>query len=330
MKISLNWLKKFIEINESSIELESILTEVGLEVDEVISIEPDKNFLDKLVIGEIISIEKHPDADRLNITEVSIGDTVLSIVCGAKNIENGQKVVVARSGTKIKNIENNIFEIKKTKIRGAESDGMICAEDEIGIGNSHSGVIVLEKKAKVGDTAVNHLNTNSDTIYDISLTPNRADAASHLGVARDIKAVKRRDLKLPDIKKFKFSTKKEIKLEIKETSACPRYAGCVIDNIKVGESPSEIKNLLSSIGLNPINNVVDITNYVLHSLGQPLHAFDYEKVSKEKVIVRYANKNEKFITLDGIERKLHGDDLMICDGENKPMCIAGVFGGENS
>jgi len=330
MKISLNWLKKFIEINESSIELESILTEVGLEVDEVISIEPDKNFLDKLVVGEIISIKKHPDADRLNITEVSIGDTVLSIVCGAKNIENGQKVVVARSGTKIKNIEKNIFEIKKTKIRGAESDGMICAEDEIGIGNSHSGVIVLERKAKVGESVVNHLNTNSDTIYDISLTPNRADAASHLGVARDIKAVKRRDLKLPDIKKFKFSTKKEIKLEIKETSACPRYAGCVIDNIKVGESPSEIKNLLSSIGLNPINNVVDITNYVLHSLGQPLHAFDYEKVSKEKVIVRYANKNEKFITLDGIERKLHGDDLMICDGENKPMCIAGVFGGENS
>ena len=330
MKISLNWLKKFIEIKESPIELESILTEVGLEVDEVISIEPDKNFLNKLVVGEIISIKKHPNADRLNITEVSIGDKVLSIVCGAKNIENGQKVVVARSGTKIKSIENNIFEIKKTKIRGAESDGMICAEDEIGIGNSHSGVIVLEKKAKVGDTAVNHLNINSDTIYDISLTPNRADAASHLGVARDIKAVKRRDLKLPDTKKFKFSAKKEIKLEIKETSACPRYAGCVIDNIKIGESPSEIKNLLSSIGLNPINNVVDITNYVLHSLGQPLHAFDYEKVSKEKVIVRYANKNEKFITLDGVERKLHDDDLMICDGENKPMCIAGVFGGENS
>ena len=224
MKISLNWLKKFIEIKESPIELESILTEVGLEVDEVISIEPDKNFLNKLVVGEIISIKKHPNADRLNITEVSIGDKVLSIVCGAKNIENGQKVVVARSGTKIKSIENNIFEIKKTKIRGAESDGMICAEDEIGIGNSHSGVIVLEKKAKVGDTAVNHLNINSDTIYDISLTPNRADAASHLGVARDIKAVKRRDLKLPDIKKFKFSAKKVIKLEIKETSACPRYA----------------------------------------------------------------------------------------------------------
>ena len=330
MKISLNWLKKFIEINENPEDLESILTEVGLEVDEVISFEPDKEFLSKLLVGEITSIEKHPNAERLNLTEVDIGNKTLSIICGASNIEVGQKVVVARSGTKIKNTENNILEIKKTKIRDIESEGMICAEDEIGIGNSHSGIIVLKEKAKVGDKAINYFNLISDTVYDISLTPNRADAASHLGVARDIKAAKKRNIILPDIKKFICTNDKKIIIDIKESLACPRYAGCIIDSIKINESPSEIKKLLISIGINPINNVVDITNYVLHSLGQPLHAFDYNQVSKEKIIVRYAKKNEKFITLDGVERKLKENDLMICDGENKPMCIAGVFGGENS
>jgi len=330
MKISLNWLKKFIEISENPEDLESILTEVGLEVDEVISLEPDKDFLSNLIVGEITEIEKHPNADRLNITKVDTGKESLSIICGANNIEVGQKVVVAKSGTKIKNTEKKIIEIKKAKIRDVESNGMICAEDEIGIGNSHSGIIVLSDKAKVGDKAINYFDLISDTVYDISLTPNRADAASHLGVARDIKASQKREIILPDIKKFKSSDNKKIEIDIQESSACPRYAGCIIDNIKINESPSEIKDLLISIGINPINNVVDITNYVLHSLGQPLHAFDFEKISKEKIIVRYGNKNEKFITLDGIERKLKEDDLMICDGENKPMCIAGVFGGENS
>ena len=188
MKISLNWLKKFIEISENPEDLESILTEVGLEVDEIISFEPDKDFLSKLIVGEITAIEKHPNADRLNITKVNTGSESLSIICGAENIEVGQKVVVAKSGTKIKNTEKKILEIKKAKIRDIESNGMICAEDEIGIGNSHSGIIVLTDKAKVGDKAINYFDLISDTVYDISLTPNRADAASHLGVARDIKA----------------------------------------------------------------------------------------------------------------------------------------------
>ena len=330
MKISLNWLKKFIEINETPEEIESLLTEVGLEVDEVLSIEPDKNLLKNLVVGEILSIEKHPNADRLSLTNVDVGNEKLSIICGANNIENGQKVVIAKPGTKIKNTDQKTLEIKKAKIRDVESNGMICAEDEIGIGNSHDGIIVLPKESVNGKSAINYLNIISDTVYDISLTPNRADATSHLGVARDIKAVYNREIKLPEVKSFSNNKSKIIDIEIKESNACPRYAGCIIDNIEIKESNNEIKNLLLSIGINPINNVVDITNYILHSIGQPLHAFDLDKISKNKVIVKYAKKNEKFLSLDDVERKLRSDDLVICDGEEKPMCIAGVFGGKNS
>ena len=200
MKISLNWLKKFIEINETPEEIESLLTEVGLEVDEVLSIEPDKNLLKNLVVGEILSIEKHPNADRLSLTNVDVGNEKLSIICGANNIENGQKVVIAKPGTKIKNTDQKTLEIKKAKIRDVESNGMICAEDEIGIGNSHDGIIVLPKESVNGKSAINYLNIISDTVYDISLTPNRADATSHLGVARDIKDVYNREIKLPEVK----------------------------------------------------------------------------------------------------------------------------------
>ena len=330
MKISLNWLKNFINIPKNQTEIEDVLTEVGLEVDQVIKIQPDKKYINNLIVGEIISISKHPNADRLNLAKVNVGNKKLSIICGAKNINIGQKVVVAKSGTKIKNVSGDILEIKKTKIRGIESDGMICAEDEIGIGNSHSGIIVLPISAKIGKAAINYLETFTDTIFDISLTPNRADAISHMGVARDLKAIFNKKISLPDISKFSSSNNLSIDVEIKNKNACPRYTGCIIENIEIKESPSYIKNHLASIGINPINNVVDITNYVLHSVGQPLHAFDYEKINKNKIIVQYARKNQKFISLDGIERKLNADDLMICDGDNKPMCIAGVFGGENS
>ena len=330
MKISLNWLKKFIEINETPEDLESILTEVGLEVDEVFSIAPDKKLLRSLVVGEILSIEKHPHADRLSLTSVDIGDKKSPIICGARNISVGQKVVIAKPGTKIKNTNQKTLEIKKTKIRGIESDGMICAEDEIGIGNAHDGIIILPKNSVTGKSAIDYLNIISDTVYDISLTPNRADATSHLGVARDIKAVFNREINIPEIKSFTNTETKNIDIEVKEKTACPRYAGCIIDNVDVGESSNEIKNLLTSIGINPINNVVDITNYILHSLGQPLHAFDLDKISKNKIVVKYAKENEKFLSLDDIERKLKSDDLVICDGDEKPMCIAGVFGGKTS
>ena len=330
MKISLNWLKSFIKINKSPEEIESLLTKVGLEVDEVITLSSDNDLLKKLRVGQIKEIKKHPDADRLSITKVDLEDKISSIICGAKNIEVGQKVVVAIPGTTIKTIDGNKIKIKKTKIRGIDSDGMICAEDEIGVGKSHSGIIVLEKNAKVGDSAVNYLNPLDDTTFDISLTPNRADAASHLGVARDIKAITGEKINLPDISSFKNQENSKIDIKIDEKNACPRYTGCIIEGVKVMESPSFIKDHLNAIGINPINNVVDITNYVLHSLGQPLHAFDLDQIKNNKIIVKYAKKNEKFKTLDGEKRSLNDNDLMICDGDSSPMCIAGVFGGENS
>jgi phenylalanyl-tRNA synthetase beta chain len=330
MKISLNWLKSFIKINKNSEEIESILTDIGLEVDEVISIKSDTNLIKKLIVGEIIEIEKHPNADRLNITKVNFGNKNSTIVCGAKNIEIGQKVVVAQPGITIKNIDGEEIKIKKAKIRGVESEGMICSENEIGIGNSHSGIIVLENKAKIGESASKYLETINDTTFDISLTPNRADAASHLGVARDIKAATGEEVILPDISSFKNNNSSKIEIDVNEEVACPRYAGCIIEGVEIKESPRFIKDYLNAIGVNPINNVVDITNFVLHGIGQPLHAFDLNNIKKNKIIVKYAKKNEKFITLDGEKRSLNEDDLMICDGEGNPMCIAGVFGGEKS
>ena len=325
MKISLNWLKSFIKINKNPEEIESILTDIGLEVDEVISINSDTNLIKKLIVGEIIEIEKHPNADRLNITKVNFGNKNSTIVCGAKNIEIDQKVVVAQPGITIKNIDGEEIKIKKTKIRGVESEGMICSENEIGIGNSHSGIIVLENKAKIGESASKYLETINDTTFDISLTPNRADAASHLGVARDIKAATGEEVILPDISSFKNNNSSKIEIDVNEEVSCPRYAGCIIEGVEIKESPRFIKDYLNAIGVNPINNVVDITNFVLHGIGQPLHAFDLNNIKKNKIIVKYAKKNEKFITLDGEKRSLNEDDLMICDGEGNPMCIASLF-----
>ena len=329
MKISLNWLKEFIKISENPQKIEAILTETGLEVDEVININPDTKSLEKLIVGEIKSIKNHKNADKLKLTQVNIGKDDLSIICGANNIEIGQKVVIAKIGTEINHVNGKKVKIKKAKIRGINSSGMICAEDEIGIGQSHSGIIILDQNAKNGEKAISHLNLNKDIIFDISLTPNRADAASHLGVARDLKAVLNKDITLPDVSSFKEKKKLDIDIKVIDKEACPRYSGCVIDNVKIGESPSYIKNYLISIGLSPINNIVDITNYVLHGIGQPMHAFDYDKIKSKKIQIQFAKKDDKFKTLDGIERKLNNADLMICDGD-KPICIAGVFGGESS
>ena len=329
MKISLNWLKEFIKISENPQKIEAILTETGLEVDEVININPDTKSLEKLIVGEIKSIKNHKNADKLKLTKVNIGKDDLSIICGANNIEVGQKIVIAKIGTEINHVNGKKVKIKKAKIRGINSFGMICAEDEIGIGQSHSGIIILDQNAKNGEKAISHLNLNKDIIFDISLTPNRADAASHLGVARDLKAVLNKDITLPDVSSFKEKKKLDIDIKVIDEEACPRYSGCVIDNVKIGESPSYIKNYLISIGLSPINNIVDITNYVLHGIGQPMHAFDYDKIKSKKIQIQFAKKGDKFKTLDGIERKLNNADLMICDNNN-PICIAGVFGGESS
>ena len=309
MKISLNWLKEFIKISENPQKIEAILTETGLEVDEVININPDTKSLKKLIVGEIKSIKNHKNADKLKLTQVNIGKDDLSIICGANNIEIGQKVVIAKIGTEINHVNGKKVKIKKAKIRGINSFGMICAEDEIGIGQSHSGIIILDQNAKNGEKAISHLNLNKDIIFDISLTPNRADAASHLGVARDLKAVLNKDITLPDVSSFKEKKKLDIDIKVIDKEACPRYSGCVIDNVKIGESPSYIKNYLISIGLSPINNIVDITNYVLHGIGQPMHAFDYDKIKSKKIQIQFAKKGDKFKTLDGIERKLNKTSL---------------------
>ena len=329
MKISLNWLKEFIKISKSSTEIESILTETGLEVDNIIKINPDIKSIENLIVGEILSISNHKNADKLKITEVDIGNEKLSIICGAKNIEVDQKVVIAKIGTELTHINGEKIKIKKAKIRGIDSHGMICAEDEIGIGQSHSGIMILNKNAKNGEKANKYFDLYEDTIFEISLTPNRADAASHLGVARDIKAVLGSSINMPDVSSFESKKKLPIKINIIDNEACPRYSGCIIDNIKVEESPSFIKNYLTSIGLTPINNIVDITNYILHGIGQPMHAFDYDKIKSQNIQVKFAKKGNIFKTLDGVERKLHDTDLMIFD-KDRPICIAGVFGGESS
>jgi phenylalanyl-tRNA synthetase beta chain len=329
MKISLNWLKEFIKIPKNSIKIESILTETGLEVDDIIKINPDIKSLENLVVGEVISITNHKNADKLKVTRINIDSEELSIICGAKNIKISQKVVVAKIGTEITHINGEKIKIKKSKIRGINSHGMICAEDEIGIGQSHSGIIILNKNAKNGEKANKYFDLYEDTIFEISLTPNRADAASHLGVARDIKAVLKSSINMPDVSHFKSKKKFSIKIDVIDNEACPRYSGCIIDNVKVGESPSFIKKYLTSIGLTPINNIVDITNYILHGIGQPMHAFDYDKIKSKNIQVKFAKKGNIFKTLDGVERKLHNTDLMICD-KDRPLCIAGVSGGESS
>jgi phenylalanyl-tRNA synthetase beta chain len=337
MKISYNWLKDYINLDESPEKLGEWLTGCGLEVEGIEKTESVKGGLKGLMIGEVLTCEKHPDADKLTVTTVNTGNEILPIVCGAPNVAKGQKVVVATVGTTLHTIKGESFEIKKAKIRGQVSEGMICAEDEIGLGPSHDGIMVLEPYAEVGTPAAEYFNVEEDYCIEIGLTPNRVDAASHIGVARDLVAVishlhpeKKPTLNLPDISRFKTDNQKSgIRIILEDPQACPRYAGVCISGVKIGESPDWLKNRLKSIGLKPINNLVDITNYVLHETGQPLHAFDAAAIKGERVVVKKSPKDTPFITLDEEEIKLSGEDLMICNLE-EPMCIGGILGGLHS
>jgi len=335
MKISYNWIKQFLKIDLPSAEVSDILTDLGLEVEIVEKYQSVKGGLEGVVVGHVLTCEKHPDADRLNITTVDLGEgTPVQIVCGATNVAAGQKVPVATIGTKLFDKEGNEFEIKKGKIRGQESHGMICAEDELGLGTSHDGIMVLDSNLKPGTPAAKVFNIENDEVFEIGLTPNRADAMSHMGVARDLRAAliqKNASLELitPSVSKFKVDKRTlKIDVDVKDSSLAPRYCGVTISGVTIKPSPSWLQNRLKAIGLTPKNNVIDVTNYVLHELGQPLHAFDAAKING-KVTVKTVDAGTKFVTLDDVERTLHEEDLLICDDKG-PMCLAGVFGGKNS
>ena len=337
MRISYNWLKQFIKTDLQSNEIADILTDLGLEVEGVDTYESLKGGLLGVVVGHVITCEKHPDADKLKITTVDIGDgnTPLQIVCGAPNVAVGQKVPVATIGTKLYDKEGNAFEIKKGKIRGQESHGMICAEDELGLGESHDGILILDASLTPGTPAARIFNIECDEVFEIGLTPNRADAMSHMGVARDLRAGLLQsgttsELITPSVSNFKVE-KRTLKIDIKveDSKLVPRYCGVTISGVTVKPSPNWLQNRLKAIGLTPKNNIVDVTNYVLHELGQPLHAFDATQIQGSKVIIKTLPTGTKFITLDDIERSLHEEDLVICD-ESGPLCLAGVFGGKTS
>ncbi|WP_421944506.1 phenylalanine--tRNA ligase subunit beta [Pedobacter sp.] len=331
MKISYNWLKQFIQIDKTPQELSLILTNVGLEVESVDKVQPVVGGLEGLVIGEVLTCVQHPNADRLRVTTVNVGGKEnLQIVCGAPNVGAGQKVVVATVGTTVYPLEGEPFKIKESKIRGEVSQGMICAEDEIGLGKSHDGIMILPFETQIGILAKEHFQMDDDFVFEIGLTPNRADAASHLGVARDLAAYFRSEFEMPDLSAFKTENENlVIPVEVEDLEACPRYSSVTISGVTVKDSQDWLKDKLKVIGLRPINNIVDITNYVLHGLGQPLHAFDADKITGGKVIVKKVAEGTSFLTLDDVERKLSADDLMICNAD-EPMCIAGVFGGKTS
>ena len=330
MKISINRLNQYIALTESPEEIAALLTRSGLEVEGVEEFVSIRGGLEGVVIGEVLTCERHPDADKLSLTTVDIGSSVVPIVCGASNVAKGQKVVVAAVGTKLFPTEGEPLEIKKAKIRGQVSEGMICAEDEIGIGTSHAGIMVLDTDLPNGTPASEYFEVSEDHVLEIGLTPNRADAASHLGVARDLKALLGRPICLPEEKPLAVEKSgPAISVEVQNSADCPRYAGVVVTDLNVGPSPQWLQNFLRSLDLEPINNVVDITNFILHDLGQPLHAFDADKISQGKIIVGKLPKGTPFVTLDDKERTLSGEELMICD-PNGGMCIAGVFGGNHS
>lgn len=337
MKISYNWLNQYIDLNESPEEVSELLTSIGLEVEGIEHFESVRGGLKGLVVGEVMEKWQHPNADRLSCTKVDVGRSdLLSIVCGAPNVAKGQKVIVATVGATLYPTAGDPFEIKKSKIRGEVSEGMICAEDEIGTGGSHDGILILDASIKVGTVASELFNIEFDTVFEIGLTPNRADAASHYGVARDLKAVlaqrKGRKIELcrPSLDGFN-PTKKDriIPVRVENKEACPRYVGVTISGLTVTSSPSWLQNKLKAIGVRPINNVVDVTNYINHAFGQPLHAFDAAAIDGNEVVVRTATQGSKFTTLDDEERELNENDLMICNA-NEAMCIAGVFGGAKS
>ncbi|MDP4208393.1 MAG: phenylalanine--tRNA ligase subunit beta [Bacteroidota bacterium] len=334
MNISYNWLKQYIDIDLPAEEVGKILTSIGLEVEGIETFETIKGGLKGFVIGEVKTCRRHENADKLSVTTVDVGgDELLPIVCGAPNVAAGQKVVVATVGTTLYSGDES-FQIKKAKIRGEVSEGMICAEDEMGIGTSHEGILVLDPLAKVGTPANEYFNISSDEILVIGLTPNRIDAASHYGVARELAAYLAQQgsvtLKKPLIDDFKIDNNNRITdIVVENQKACPRYAGLTITNVTIKPSPEWLQTRLKSIGLNPINNVVDITNFILHELGQPLHAFDADQIKGGRVVVKTLPEGTKFRTLDNVERSLSASDLMICNTE-EGMCIGGVFGGIES
>lgn len=342
MNISYKWLKRYIDFNLSPKELTAALTSLGLECDQVEEVESIKGGLRGLVIGKVLTCDPHPNSDHLHITTVDLGaGDPQTIVCGAPNVAAGQTVVVATLGTVLYDGDKE-FQIKKSKIRGVESNGMICAEDEIGIGESHDGIMVLPDSVAAGTPAAQYFNVESDYCLEVELTPNRVDAASHYGVARDLKALFTREnfektgkeeipaISLPPVETFASDRNDgAVTITVDDTQGCPRYSGVTIRNVEVKESPEWLRNLLLAIGQRPINNIVDITNFILNGIGQPLHCFDLAKVKGERIVVRTCPEGTKFTTLDGVERTLDARDLMICNAE-EPMCIAGVFGGLDS
>ena len=335
MKISYNWLKNYLQIDKQPNELAEILTSIGLEVEGMENHARIPGGLAGVFTGEVLSCQSHPNADKLRLTTVSVGgEQPLAIVCGAPNVAAGQKVLVATLGTELCFSNGEKITIKKAKIRGEESCGMICAEDELGIGTSHEGIMVLPADTPVGVSAKDYLGLDEDIVFEIGLTPNRVDAASHIGVARDVAAwacahEESLALQRPSVEAFVPGKGKGVLVEVEATEAAPRYTGLSMKNVKVGPSPQWLQDRLQAIGLRPINNVVDISNFVLHEIGQPLHIFDRDKIKGDCVKVRYAKEGEKFTTLDGVERVMTAQDLMICNNEN-PMCLAGIFGGQDS
>ena len=336
MKISNNWLKDYIKTDLKTEKIGEYLTDIGLEVEGIEKYESVKGSLEGIVVGKVLTCEQHPNADKLKKTTVDVGNgKILNIVCGAPNVAAGQIVPVAVVGTKIHTKDGNSFDIKEAKIRGEVSQGMICAEDEMGLSDDHGGIMILDETYKIGDDFSKYFELSNDEVYEIGLTPNRTDAMSHYGVARDLNAFlvsnqMKSEFEKAVSKPLTIEGTTDFQLEVEDSELCPRYIGAVIENVKVSESPDWLKNRLKAIGLSPINNIVDITNFILHGFGQPLHAFDADKIKGKKVKVGVNKEGTKFTTLDGTERALNGSEIMIKDGENNPMCIAGVFGGQNS
>ena len=337
MKISYNWLKQFLKVDWEAEKTGELLTDLGLEVEGIETVESIKGSLKGIVVGKVLTCIQHPNADRLKVTTVDLGNgEPVQIVCGAPNVAAGQTVPVATIGTILYDDKGEGFKIKKGKIRGEESFGMICAEDELGLGKSHDGIMVLDDALTAGTPAAKVFSIEKDEVFEIGLTPNRADGMSHYGVARDLRAgLIQNDVPLelisPSVSEYHVDDRTlKFDIDVEDAEKAPRYVGVTISDITVKDSPEWIQNRLKAIGLTPINNIVDITNYVLHELGQPLHAFDASKIKGNKVIVKTLPTGTKFTTLDGVERELNEEDLMICNGKEEPMCIAGVFGGIDS
>jgi len=342
MKLSLSWLKEYIDLDHLTVdEISEMLTDLGLEVEGLNEVETIKGGLKGIVVGHVVECGKHPNADTLSLTKVDVGQgELLQIVCGAANVAKGQKVVVATIGTILYDDDGGSFKIKKSKLRGELSEGMICAEDELGLGKSHDGIMVLPDDVKIGTKAATYFKVESDIVFEIGLTPNRADGNSHIGSAKDLAAKlsyesgKHISIKWPNLDAFDEIQQQPktspISITIQNTDACPRYAGLYISGVNIGTSPDWMQKKLVAIGVRPINNIVDITNYVLHEMGQPLHAFDADKISGQKIIVKNLPQGTHFDALDDITRKLRAEDLMICDADENGICMAGVFGGASS